>query len=201
MPEPIKPKKKWKAKKVKPSAKARLTKVKATPRICDVREKQYFAFQLRKKGYSYYEIAPQVSEQYGESCSEATVGNYVRAVLDRMEKQNLEGKDQVRSLELERLDGMMLALEKQIKDGNTFAIQSALKIMERRAKLLGLDAVQKVEHTGEVGIRREYLGIDLTLALPTGAENEPKQIESGSDVIDIVPVGEPDLVSGEPVHN
>jgi len=44
------------------------------------------------------------------------------------------------ALELERLDVMLLALWRRVQNGDERAIDRALKIEERRAKLLGLDA-------------------------------------------------------------
>jgi len=47
---------------------------------------------------------------------------------------------QVRSLELERLDVYLLAIARDVQKGDFLAIDRALKISERRAKLLGIDA-------------------------------------------------------------
>lgn len=57
--------------------------------------------------------------------------------------------DEVRTLELERLDKFLLALWDKIEQGDPIAIDRGLKIMDRRAKYLGLDAPvkQQVEVT------------------------------------------------------
>ena len=46
---------------------------------------------------------------------------------------------------MERLDGLLLALAGPIKAGHLGAIDRALHIMERRARLLGLDAPTKTD--------------------------------------------------------
>ena len=46
---------------------------------------------------------------------------------------------------------MLLALWRRVQNGDERAIDRVLRIMERRAKLLGLDAAAKTEHTGKEG--------------------------------------------------
>ncbi len=46
---------------------------------------------------------------------------------------------------------MLLALWRRVQSGDDHAIDRALRIMERRARLLGLDAATKTEHTGKEG--------------------------------------------------
>jgi hypothetical protein len=54
---------------------------------------------------------------------------------------------------------MLLALWPQVLKGNQGAIDRALRVMERRAKLLGLDAPTRQEVTGAEGgaLRIEYV--------------------------------------------
>jgi len=59
----------------------------------------------------------------------------------------------VRDLELQRLDDLYLIAYRAIIDGYDLAgIDRCLRIMERRSKLLGLDAAEKVEHSGDLVI-------------------------------------------------
>ena len=69
---------------------------------------------------------------------------------------------QVRDLELRRLDELCLSAYRAISDGNDLAgIDRCLRIMERRAKLLGLDAAEKVEHSGDlvISLRSVDMGV------------------------------------------
>ena len=54
-------------------------------------------------------------------------------------------------LELQRLDAMTKGVSEAAEKGNSRAIDSALKIMDRRAKMLGLDAPTKQEIAGDNG--------------------------------------------------
>ena len=65
-----------------------------------------------------------------------------------------------RGLDLERLDDLLTALWTEAKRGNWHAVDRALKVMERRAALLGLDSAKKVDLTGDVIVRR-YVGVDV----------------------------------------
>jgi hypothetical protein len=57
----------------------------------------------------------------------------------------------VRELELTRLDAMLLPLWRRVQAGEEKAIDRALRIMERRARLLGLDAPTRGELSGPEG--------------------------------------------------
>jgi hypothetical protein len=54
----------------------------------------------------------------------------------------------VRDLELQRLDALYLKAWEAVEEGDLPSIDRCLRIMERRAKLLGLDAAEKIEHSG-----------------------------------------------------
>ncbi len=120
------------------------------------------AVELRKQGKSYPAIATELG------CAISTAFQYVWthfSELDQMATEQLEG---VRKLELARLDKMLERLwviidakpevvvseedgqlpSLMVADCNGDAIKAiiaATKLMERRAKLLGLDAPAKVE--------------------------------------------------------
>ena len=57
----------------------------------------------------------------------------------------------MRDLEAARLDAMLLPLWRRVQQGDERAVDRALKIMERRARLLGLDAPSKSEQSGSDG--------------------------------------------------
>lgn len=100
-----------------------------------ITERQAQALELRKNGESYRAIASACK------VSVYTAFNDVQAALKAAAQYNeqvLGG--QALTLELERLDTMLLAITPQIRQGHLGAIDRALRIAERRAKLLGLDA-------------------------------------------------------------
>jgi len=89
------------------------------------------ALGLRKQGYTLEEIA-HISGYADRS------GAYraVMRALKRLPPEPLEGS---RTLELMRLDALWRAVWPQAEQGDLKAIQTALKIIERRSKLQGLD--------------------------------------------------------------
>lgn len=103
-----------------------------TPRKLEAQERMYQALEMRKAGMGYKEIA----EALGYTCHASAVKAVQRAL-----KQTLrEPADDVRELELERLEAMWRKTWEWIERGDPRAIDRALRIMERRAKYLGLDA-------------------------------------------------------------
>ena len=53
-------------------------------------------------------------------------------------------------IEIRELESLLIEAKLHVEDGSETAIDRALKILESRRKLLGLDAAQKVEHSGVV---------------------------------------------------
>lgn len=102
-------------------------------------ERQRQALELRKAGVSYTVIADKLGYRSG-SGAHAAVGAALKKTLQ-------EPADDLRTLELERLDVAHLAIWQQVRSGNQGAIDRYLKIAERRAKLLGLDAPQRIAPT------------------------------------------------------
>ena len=81
-----------------------------------------------------------------------------KAVASAMKLTLCEPAEELRELEVARLDAMLLALWRRVQSGDEKAIDRALKIAERRAKLLGLDAPQRLEQAGPEGgpVQHEY---------------------------------------------
>ncbi|GAA3371255.1 hypothetical protein GCM10020367_21180 [Streptomyces sannanensis] len=76
----------------------------------------------------------------------------VREALSERRAVLNEEVEELRSVEAERLDRLWFVAYKQaVRDGNLAAIDRALRIMERRAKLLGLDQPARTEVTGAEG--------------------------------------------------
>ncbi len=82
-------------------------------------------------GVGYRRIAEQVGYQ-GPSGA-------FQAVESALKKTISEPSDALRQLELERLDTLQMAAWPLAVGGQVGAIERVLKVIERRAKLLGLD--------------------------------------------------------------
>ncbi|MCG5495245.1 sigma factor-like helix-turn-helix DNA-binding protein [Ectothiorhodospira variabilis] len=93
--------------------------------------------RLRREGATHGEIADTLE------ISRSRVHKIVTDALERLARDATEETRQLRALEAERLDALQHALWDAGIDGDLQAVDRLLRIMERRAKLLGLDAPSK----------------------------------------------------------
>lgn len=100
-------------------------------------EKMAEALNMRKEGCTFEAIAKRIGYHDASGAS--------KLVKRAMDMTIQEPADEVRRVELERLDMMLKALNPRIKAGEPRAIEVALGIGDRRSKLLGLDAPTKME--------------------------------------------------------
>jgi hypothetical protein len=144
------------------------TDSKTSHRICTAREDELQAFELRKAGATYL----QIGKQLGISKQKAYDG--VKRVLLETIKITTEEAVAVRALEIDRLDAMFLGLWPRARSGNEQAVAVALKIMERRSRLLGLDAPEKSEITGNDGAK---LIESISVHLVRAGEGDKKNVK------------------------
>lgn len=97
-------------------------------------ETKYRAVELRKAGATYQQIGDQLGITK-QSAHEA-----VTAAMRETAQATAETAADVIQLELARLDQMLTGLWGQARQGVPVAVDRVLRIMERRARLLGLDA-------------------------------------------------------------
>ena len=100
-------------------------------------EKDQKALELRKEGHSYESI----SEQLGYSTRSASY----KAVMRRLRDMDRPAVSMLRELEVQRLDAMLYAVWGDVLQGDANAVHTALRISERRSRLLGLDAPHSIE--------------------------------------------------------
>ena len=94
--------------------------------------------ELRRQGYSYAQIGDIVGMNYNG------VAELIRAGLRSL--ASVDGED-VKMLELQRLDEMWKhQYARAIDRFSPAAVQACMQIMERRARLLGLDAPVKTQN-------------------------------------------------------
>jgi DNA-binding CsgD family transcriptional regulator len=129
-----------------------VSKSKASRDTVLAREREREALELRKTGMTREGIA----EAMGLSVSGA-FGAVSRA-LARLVTECTEGANELRRLEVERLDHMLAAISPAIDEGDLAAIDRALRIQERRAKLLGLDSPSQQQ----LDITRHTVELDLS---------------------------------------
>lgn len=100
----------------------------------EIAEKKQKCLELRKFGASFRHISEQMGISLGQ------VHKYVSDALSEINQITAADAEELRELELERLDIAQLAVAKLVKQGHLGAVDRWLKISERRSKLLGLDA-------------------------------------------------------------
>jgi DNA-binding CsgD family transcriptional regulator len=117
---------------------------KTSQRKLTARERELKALSLRKKGWTYARI--------GDSLDITCMGAYnaVMRALKKLNEKISEEAEQVRTLELQRLDRMFEKMyDKAINSKDQGAVDRCLRIMDRRAKLLGLDAPERKDITSK----------------------------------------------------
>lgn len=107
------------------------------------------ALELRRAGATYDAIADRLGY--------TNRGAAYKAVQRGLRRTIQEPADELRQLEVERLDRLLTAVWRSAMGGNLGAVDRVLRVAERRARLLGLDAPTKIETEGAV--RYQIVGI------------------------------------------
>lgn len=105
-------------------------------------EKRKKALDLRRAGWSFEDIATEVGY--------ANKGSAHRAVKQGIADITRESAAELVELELSRLDDLLAGLYEQARNGDLFAVDRALKIMDQRAKFLGLYDRKEDDTSAEV---------------------------------------------------
>lgn len=116
-----------------------------TQRKIDALENRRKAVALRRMGMSIQDIADKLG--LSKSSVHKTITKAMAESRAAMECDVAE----LKALEVDRCDQLQLAAWPQALKGSTQHIEKVLKIMERRARLLGLDAPTKVAPTTKDG--------------------------------------------------
>lgn len=74
-----------------------------------------------------------------------TISNDLRKALETQERDTLSGAAELRQIQSSRLTQALDAIWLRIKEGNIEAIGMFIRLCEREAKLLGLDAPTRVD--------------------------------------------------------
>lgn len=89
------------------------------------------ALNLRKLGATYETVARE--------CGYTNRGTAYNAVQRELQRTLQEAADDLRTLEAQRLDDLYRAMIPKALKGDGWSVDRCLRIMERRAALLGLD--------------------------------------------------------------
>ena len=99
-------------------------------------ERQAKALELRRMGKGYVEIAVHLG------IGKSQAHRLVQEGLSDARAQVDADASELKAEELSRLDAMLSGLWPDARKGHLGAVDRVLRIMERRAKMLGIDAVK-----------------------------------------------------------
>jgi hypothetical protein len=130
-------------------------------RAINARQRELKALEMRMAGQPSYDLIAQALGYKGRSSA-------YRAVMRALDRREQEPAERVRSLELQRLERLLLtywkrATRQQLPDLS--AAKLCLDILARRARMLGLDAPVKVDITDMVREVALAAGLDPTAML------------------------------------
>ena len=167
-----------------------------------IAKRREIASKLRIEGASFAEIArimrktypKYVPPGYSEEAVRLDIGHY----LDTVHVLGVKDVARMRSLELMRMDWMTTKLVDLIerKDISTVkAMELMLRVSERRAKLAGLDAPQRIDTTLFGDIQINYGGVSM--GQYEKADDDPDmfvdadyEVEEDDEERSLVPVGD-----------
>jgi AraC-like DNA-binding protein len=159
---------------------------KTSPATIEAKERAARALELRKTGETFATIAQRVGYRSQQAAHDA-----VRRALDEVLREPAE---QLRALELERLEALWRAHYSNALAGDLPALAACLKLMERRARLLGLDKAPPAPAVQLVAQEAPCL-----VLYPPGYEPQPHELPRRTVVM--LPMKDPrpdDLAPGWP---
>lgn len=101
------------------------------------------AFNLRVAGYDYRQIHQALNEA-GYKCSIKTCYYDVQETLRELSTFERVLAEDVRAMQLARLDQLMAGLSDTAFAGDTYAVEAYLRVLDHQAKLLGIYAPTEV---------------------------------------------------------
>lgn len=159
-------------------------------RQIETAERRAYILELRKAGANYRTIAENVVKKFGSDMlpkgfDERYAWMDVKRELERINSERAEDTLEIRSLELERLDRLLMAMYPKATSGDYAAVDRVLKIMAQREKYItGLTVPQhiKIDSTDPLEILRQLkaenkiTAADIPALLPDFGETLIKQL-------------------------
>jgi hypothetical protein len=134
--------------------------------------RRVLALELRKAGASVRAIADQLG------AGKTTIARDLQRALADLLAVEVASMDELRALELARLDAALVAIWPKVRAGDLLAVDRLVRLSKRRSELLGLDAPVRVDIAGYIRQLAEAEGLD-----PEEAVSEAERIvrEAGLD--------------------
>lgn len=158
---------------------SRTPRSKTAPTTLTAKERKQTAVTLRKSGATFATIGAALG------VSEQQAHRYVTAALRDLAEKTSETAQELRTLEAQRLDAMLAGLWGKATKGDPQSVTAALRIMERRAKLFGLDT-QEAQEQGPIVVRFEDPELTLLEAGYYDAPAQPRQEVANAQHTEVV---------------
>jgi hypothetical protein len=151
-------------------------------------ERRKEVLQLREAGATWEAIAETLESRHGTDAlpsgwDKRYAWQDFQRELDKMQTEVEDRAKRVREMELKRLNRMQRALWEDALDGDTDAIRTIIRLMDRRADLLGMDEPDELDATVNGGridwssVTDEQLDRVLDEGEPLGDVLTKEQIE------------------------
>jgi hypothetical protein len=131
---------------------------KLRPMKVRTRERMAQAMTLRIAGATFEQIGKELGCSKQRACQLVDYGYTEKGI------QCAQSAEVLRAMEADRLDAMHLRLWPQVNAGDQGAVNTVLRIMERRAKLYGFDAPDALALLGPNGGPVQTQAVDLDLS-------------------------------------
>jgi len=148
-------------------------------RAIEIAERRKEALNLRIMGLSYTEIAEQLE------VSRPTAIRDIQTVLAELRQETLKEAEDLRNIELRRLELATAAIMPKVAAGDMQAIAALIRLSERRCKLMGLDKqIEQMEHDVRVRVVREAMDasgvIDAEATVVERGDNQTAETSPGA---------------------
>lgn len=137
--------------------------------------RQLEALELRRSGATYQAIADAVGYANASAAH--------KAVASAMRNAFLQPAKELRELEADRLDLLQTAIWPAAIKGDLKAVDRAIRIVEARAKLMGLNEPIKTEHTHKIEAGQAALILGAIRGILTDLNLTPQQETLSGEVV------------------
>ena len=121
-----------------------------------IAKRRQLVLRFKESGMALRAIAEAVTKA-GYPCGYVTVKKDIDICLEMLKREHIQDMDRIRTIELKRLDTMLESIWQKVLKGDAAAVDRAIKIQERRSKLLGLEAPTKIIQDIDSNIMVEFV--------------------------------------------
>jgi hypothetical protein len=136
-----------------------------------VQDNAYQAYQMHLGGKDWEEVAKVLGYANGKT-AQVEVRQYITRAAVQMD---MAKREEVLGIEMARLDALQSAVWDAAMDGDTKAVDSVLRVMAHRAKLLGLELIAQGNGTvnhNTVVVQGDTQDFIRSLQLVNGGQSE-----------------------------